>query len=98
MIPVLYSDGPLWLVGIAWNAEMVAAFLAWWMPLNLLTYLALLAAGKPVFNVRSFKPEVFHLKRILCSMFITLPILAFVVALGVAEGLGINPTKRRKST
>lgn len=31
MIPALYSDGPLWLVGITWNAGMLAAFLARWI-------------------------------------------------------------------
>lgn len=43
-IPVLVNEGPVWLLGIAWNADMMAAFLAWWMPLNLVSWLVFLAA------------------------------------------------------
>ena len=44
MIPLFVcdSDGPVCLVGMAWNPAMLAAFLSWWMPLNLVSWLALL--------------------------------------------------------
>lgn len=95
MIPVLYNEGPLWLLGITWNAEILAAFFAWWMPLNLLSYLAFMAWG--VFH-RGWKvrDEAKSLKRLFLAMFLTWPSLAVLLILIAVDELVLQPRRKRR--
>lgn len=56
MTPFLIHEGSVWALGIAWHPETLAAFLAWWMPLNFFSYLLFLATAGPMFGVRRLKP------------------------------------------
>lgn len=61
MIPVIYNEESIWLVGIVWNTEMLAAFLAWWMPLNLISYLLFLVIFS-IIDDAEWEPKVFSLR------------------------------------
>lgn len=64
MIPVFECLEGACALGIAWDPEYLAAFLAWWMPFNLLSYLAMLALVPLVISGAEWKEEVFSLRRI----------------------------------
>lgn len=72
------------------------AFLAGWMPINLLTYLFMLAIAKPVFGVKGFKPEVFYLSRILSSMFVTLPVIFYASMIVIFDVIFLEPRRRKE--
>lgn len=75
MIPMYACLDGTCFAGFVWRPEMVTAFLAWWMPVNLVAYLAILALCSG-FLGWSARPEATDLKRFFLSMFVTLPFLS----------------------
>lgn len=65
MIPVFECLQGACIAGVAWNPEMLAAFLAWWMPLNLISYLAMLALVPLLIHGSKWKAEAFTLRQFL---------------------------------
>lgn len=63
MIPVLECLNQACVAGIAWNPEILAAFLAWWMPLNLLSFIAMLALVPAFIPGAGWKKEALCLKQ-----------------------------------
>ena len=64
MIPTITCIENACVAGVVWRPDLMAAFLAWWMPLNLLSWLAVLILV-PLMNGRRWKEEVFTLRRTL---------------------------------
>lgn len=72
MIPIMGHEGPIWVVGIGWHADLMASFLAWWMPLNLASWLVVLITV-PLMTGQSWKEQVFTLRHILLMTVIFWP-------------------------
>lgn len=83
MTPFLINEGSLWALGIAWYPEALAAFFAWWMPLNLLSYLLFLATAGPLFGVRRLKRHLTSLWYILLMTVGFLPEVAAILCLAL---------------
>lgn len=98
MIPVFECLNQACVAGIAWNPEMLAAFLAWWMPLNLLSYWAMLALMPLFIEGLEWNHKAFSLKQFMLLMFVFWPFIigraAYVLAVMALEG---RDRKKRKS-
>lgn len=63
MIPVFECLQDVCIAGVAWRPELLAAFLAWWMPLNLLSYYATLALVPLLIPGSAWKSNALTLKQ-----------------------------------
>ena len=98
MIPVFECLGQACVAGIAWNPEMLAAFLAWWMPLNLLSFIAMLALVPSFIPGASWEKEALTLKQFALMTVMFWPVMlgrtAYVL---VMVALETRDRKKRKS-
>jgi len=98
MIPVFECLNQVCIAGMAWNPEMLAAFLAWWMPLNLLSYWAMLALMPLWIEGIEWNHKSFSLKQFTLMMFVFWPFIigraAYVL---VMVALETRDRKKRKT-
>jgi len=98
MIPVFECLNQACVAGMAWNPEMLAAFLAWWMPLNLLSFITMLALVPVFIPGSSWEPEALTLKQFALMTMMFWPVMfgrtAYVLGMVALE---TRDRKKRKT-
>ena len=98
ILPIFACDGAVCFAGIGWRPEQLAAFLAWWMPLNLLSYWAMLALMPLWIEGIEWNHKSFSLKQFMLMMFIFWPLTvgrtAYVLGMVALE---TRDRKKRKT-
>lgn len=95
ILPLLACEGAVCFAGIGWRPEQLAAFLAWWMPFNLLSFLAFSVWLSLVSSGR-WQPDAFSLKQFaVMTMAFWLITLDAVVRAFVCHWLDRRSRKRR---
>lgn len=95
ILPIIACEGAVCFAGIGWRPEQLAAFLAWWMPFNLLSFLALLAWASVTISSK-WQPNAFSLKQFAVMTMAFWPmLLSRATHVLVLRGLHRRSRKRR---
>ena len=98
IMPALTCIDNACVAGVVWIPDMVASFLAWWMPLNLLSYLVLfLFVSAVTYGQGKWDPKMYSLTILLLMTVWFWPKVALALISVVASKIGKRTAQWRAS-